>query len=36
MNGDEAPGKKQFLIVLIAVAVLIVLSLFAHFIFKIT
>jgi hypothetical protein len=36
MNGDEAPGKKEFTIVLTAVAILIVLSLVAHFLLKIT
>ena len=36
MNGDEAPGKKEFMIVLVAVAILIILSLLAHFVLKIT
>lgn len=36
MIGDEAPGKKEFTIVLVALAILIMLSLITHFIFKIT
>jgi hypothetical protein len=36
MIGDEAPGKKEFTIVLVAVAILIILSLIAHFLLKIT
>lgn len=36
MIGDEAPGKKDFAIVLTAVAILIVLSLIAHYLLKIS
>jgi hypothetical protein len=36
MNGDEAPGKKDFMIVLTAVAILIILSLLVHYVLKIT
>jgi hypothetical protein len=36
MIGDEAPGKKDFIIVLTAVAILIILSLIAHFVLKIS
>jgi hypothetical protein len=35
MAGDEAPGKKEFMIVVIAVIILLILSAVAHFEFKI-